>query len=245
MGSRPSKYPSPLKFGAMILLNLDQLKTAKRMYPKVKVRTEAESDEHDLHEHNWSSLLSLKDISFLLKQDSRFPAKKYRDLSPPCIARVPKSYVPNIILPTYVVSPSESASEGSDKKSNISDEEDRPNIRASSVPRPRAVLSSPVNDAVIGNRNRVKALRPSVLKNQNGVQSRHTPGKTVRDQAVDDKNSPSLRKPNDTTDTKIDLRVKKGSETCDAKIDVRVKKGSTTTTPRRSFTASKPSCVRI
>ncbi|XP_065862970.1 uncharacterized protein [Euphorbia lathyris] len=194
-------------------------KLQQKMYPKLKVRTEGEGHEYDC--------TSLKDVPFLSLQDSCFPVKEYRDISPPRIARVPNSYVPNIILPTNTVLPTESASEEADKKSN-SDVEDRPNIRASSVARPRAVLSSPDNDAVIGNRNRnrVKALQPSALKNHN----RHTQCKTAHDQAVGDQNSPSLRKLNNTTDSKIDLKVKKGSAT---------------TTPRRSVMASKQSAVRI
>ncbi|KAF2314048.1 hypothetical protein GH714_021735 [Hevea brasiliensis] len=56
----------------------------------------------------------------------------------PPIARISKPYVPNLLLQT------ESASEEEDKKSHF-DEEDRPNIRAGSVPRPRAVLSSPAS----------------------------------------------------------------------------------------------------
>lgn len=45
------------------------------MYPKVKVRTEGQDDQHAhaAHEYNWNSLLSLKDIQFLLLQDSYFP----------------------------------------------------------------------------------------------------------------------------------------------------------------------------
>ncbi|XP_021671059.2 uncharacterized protein LOC110657919 isoform X2 [Hevea brasiliensis] len=108
------------------------------MYPKVKDRTQSQDDQRDAHHHNWNSLLSFKDIQFLLLQDSCFPVKDYQDVSPPPIARIPKSYVSKVLLPTL----KESASEELDKKSN-SDEEYRPNIRASSVPRPRAVLSSP------------------------------------------------------------------------------------------------------
>lgn len=45
------------------------------VYPKVKVRTEGQDDQHAhaAHEYNWNSLLSLKDIQFLLLQDSYFP----------------------------------------------------------------------------------------------------------------------------------------------------------------------------
>ncbi|XP_065880109.1 uncharacterized protein [Euphorbia lathyris] len=188
------------------------------VYPKVKVGTEGE-----WHKYNCTSLLSLKDVPFLVLQDSCFPVKVYRDMSPPppLIARVPKSYVSNIILPTNIDLPPESASEGSDKKSNS----DRPNIEANSVPRPRAVLSSPDKNAGNRTKNRVKALQPSASKNHNVPQSRQTRCKTVGDQ-----NSLNLRKLNNTTDTKIDLKVKKGSAS---------------TTPRRSVMASKPSSVRF
>ncbi|KAJ6430267.1 hypothetical protein OIU84_021634 [Salix udensis] len=109
--------------------------------PKVKVRTDGQDDQPP---RSWSSLLSLKDVQFLCLQDSCSPARGHQDESPPPIARIPKSYSPTVIMPRV------SVSEGTDKKNNFT-EEDRPNIRASSIPRPRAVLSSPDNDAVIGN----------------------------------------------------------------------------------------------
>ncbi|PQQ16253.1 uncharacterized protein Pyn_00829 [Prunus yedoensis var. nudiflora] len=54
-------------------------------------------------------------------------------------------------------------------KDSKMEELSKQNIRASSIPRPRAVLSSPENDMVIGNKNRIKAERPSALKNHNLV----------------------------------------------------------------------------
>eukprot|EP00257_Ricinus_communis_P020988 XP_015580364.1 uncharacterized protein LOC8265730 [Ricinus communis] len=194
------------------------------MYPKVKVRTEGQDDLYVAREHNWTSLLSLKDIQFLLLQDSCFPVKEYRDVSPVPIAKIPKTYVPNILLPT------ESASEGVDNKSS-SDEEDRPNIRASLVPRPRAVISSPDNDALIANKNRVKATQPSALKNHNLIRSRHAQCKVVPSQAIDE--SP--------------LNTSKSKDTTDKKIDVRGTKGSATvlSSQRRNITSAKPSSVRI
>ncbi|KAG8636827.1 hypothetical protein MANES_15G045800v8 [Manihot esculenta] len=192
------------------------------MYPKVKVRTEGQDDQHAhaAHEYNWNSLLSLKDIQFLLLQDSYFPVKEFRDVSPSSTARIPKPSLPNIILQT------ESASE--DKKSNF-DEEDRPNIRAGSVLRPRAVLSSPDNDTMIGNKNSVKAPRPSALKNHHSVQSRHAQCKVASSQAVDDSRL-NTRKSKDTTDT--NLKGKKWSTTA---ISSR----------RRNITTDKPRSVRI
>ncbi|XP_057992838.1 uncharacterized protein LOC110655593 isoform X2 [Hevea brasiliensis] len=144
--------------------------------------------------------------------------KEYRDVSMPPIARISKPYVPNLLLQT------ESASEEEDKKSHF-DEEDRPNIRAGSVPRPRAVLSSPV----IGNKNRVKAVRPSALKNHHSIQSRHAQCKVAPSQAVDE-SPPNTRKSKDTTDN--NLKGKKWSTTA-------------ISSPRRNITTNKPSSVRI
>ncbi|XP_012077601.1 uncharacterized protein LOC105638418 [Jatropha curcas] len=190
------------------------------MYPKVKVRR----DEDQKDQRNWSSLLSLKDIQFLLLQDSCFPVKEFQDVSPTPTARIPKSYVPNIVLPA------ESASEGADKKGDV-DEENRPKIRASSVPRPRAVISSPDNDAVIGNKN-----KPKALKNHNSIQNRHTHCKVVQTRAVDE--SPlNTRKSNNNTDRKFDLKGKKGPVPGPA---------TAISSQRRNLTANKkPSSLRI
>nr|XP_011462409.1 PREDICTED: uncharacterized protein LOC101306220 isoform X2 [Fragaria vesca subsp. vesca] len=96
-------------------------------------------------------------------------AWKDQDVSPATIARVPKSYVP---LPRVVV-PSISVAEGV-KKANKIEEMNKQNIRAGSIPPPRAVLSSPDNDMVIGNKNKIKAQRSSALKNHSMVQNRST-----------------------------------------------------------------------
>ncbi|XP_050217090.1 uncharacterized protein LOC126667976 [Mercurialis annua] len=193
------------------------------MYPKVKVRTD-ESGEDDHHEHNWSSLLSLKDIQFLLLQDPRFPVKEYRDVSPLPIARIPSSYVPNVVLPTELPS-----QEPDNKSSTSTEEEDKPKVRASSVSRPRAVISSPDNDALVANKNKVKALRPSALKRPNVIQSRHEQCKVAPSQATDGWNA-TTKCTNTTTDKKINLRQEKGSATA-------------LSNHRRNGTATKPSFV--
>ncbi|KAJ6725819.1 hypothetical protein OIU79_004053 [Salix purpurea] len=71
-------------------------------------------------------------------------------------------------------------------RKTIFTEEDRPNIRASSIPRPRAVLSSPDNDAVIGNNyNKTKVARSSALKNSKVIQNRHELCKVVPSRIAD------------------------------------------------------------
>ncbi|KAJ6898486.1 hypothetical protein NC652_025108 [Populus alba x Populus x berolinensis] len=157
LGLPTSQKPLAIKPPPLVII-LDDSFIQNRIasvYPKVKVRTDGRDDQHA---HDWSSLLSLKDIQFLCLQDSCVPVKGHQDVSPPIVARIPKSYVPNVIMPKV------SVSEEAGKKSN-STEEDRLNIRASSIPRPRAVLSSPDNDAVIGSNNWTKVARPTASKN--------------------------------------------------------------------------------
>lgn len=85
------------------------------------------------------------------------------------------------------------------------------------------------NDTMIGNKNSVKAPRPSALKNHHSVQSRHAQCKVASSQAVDDSRL-NTRKSKDTTDT--NLKGKKWSTTA---ISSR----------RRNITTDKPRSVRI
>ncbi|KAJ8763957.1 hypothetical protein K2173_003739 [Erythroxylum novogranatense] len=151
--------------------------------------------------------------------------KEQKAVSPPPLAKIPKSYVPSVVIPPV------SDSEGLDKKSN-SDEEDRPNIRATSVPRPRAVMSSPVhNDTVIGNKNKIKAARPSPLQNRGSVQSRHAQCKPIPAQPT--KGSPSTTgKPKEPIEKRADHGGHLGSAT-------------TISSRRRKITTNKPSSVRV
>ncbi|KAH8495553.1 hypothetical protein H0E87_018647 [Populus deltoides] len=183
-------------FLVIFLLFARGLIKKREVYPKVKVRTDGRDDQHA---HDWSSLLSLKDIQFLCLQDSYVPVKGHQDVSPPIAARIPKSYVPNVIMPKV------SVSEEAEKKSN-STEEDRLNIRASSIPRPRAVLSSPDNDAVIGSNNRTKVARPTASKNNKLMESRHEPCKVVPGQ-ITDASPTNTRKSKNTSDNKIEMMI--------------------------------------
>ncbi|KAK2643757.1 hypothetical protein Ddye_018952 [Dipteronia dyeriana] len=170
------------------------------MYPKVKVREEKNQDFEDVavdHKINFQSL-SL--------HVSSSPEKEHRDVSPPFIARVPKSYATtNVVTPTI-----------SSRKEKI-DENDKPNIRATPILRPRAVLSSPDNDAVIGNKNRTKAERP--LKNRNSVQNRHLdaqckviPSRVIAKSQINTNllTDTTTTTTTTTTDNKSDLKGKKG-----------------------------------
>ncbi|XP_022937425.1 uncharacterized protein LOC111443687 isoform X6 [Cucurbita moschata] len=145
----------------------EMMKDQPAIYPKVKVRDENELDDHPaVNEQKRSYLLSLKDLESLFLEDSSSSSGKEHRVSPSSTAKVPKVYSPNVVKP----STSESQA---DKRCN------RVNTRASSIPMPRAVLSSPENDLMIGKKNRKTTEKPSVLKNHNSVQSRHSQCKTV------------------------------------------------------------------
>ncbi|KAI9196212.1 hypothetical protein LWI28_021986 [Acer negundo] len=182
-------------------LTILKSKQRKTMYPKVKVR---EEKNQDFEEVAVDHKINIESLSLHV---SSSPEKEHRDVSPPFIARVPKSYATtNVVTPTI-----------SSCKEKI-DENDKPNIRATPILRPRAVLSSPDNDAVIGNKNRNKAERPTALKNRNPVQNRHLnvqckviPSRVI---AKSQKNTNSLTDTTTTTtattDNKSDLKGKKG-----------------------------------
>uniref|UniRef100_A0A7N2LXR8 Uncharacterized protein n=1 Tax=Quercus lobata TaxID=97700 RepID=A0A7N2LXR8_QUELO len=192
------------------------------MYPKVKVR-----EQDDQEDFKGPSLLPLND-------DSSFPAKENEEISPAYVAKIPKSYVPNVLVSTTSVSeslimPTISASEGAGEIDKKIDEDDKITIRASSILRPRAVLSSPDNDEMIGNKNRVKAKRPSGLKNHNLVQSRHAQCKIISSNI-----------------TECTVHTRKSKDADDSKGDLRGKKGSTVAVPsqKRYLRTNKPSSVK-
>ncbi|KAH0993710.1 hypothetical protein GBA52_005193 [Prunus armeniaca] len=150
------------------------------VYPKVKVRQQEDQDDRRAV------------IDFC------FPEKEHQDVSPPTIARIPKSYVPSVVVPSI------SVAEGEMKDSKM-EELSKQNIRASSIPRPRAVLSSPENDTVIGNKNRIKAERPSALKNHNLVKKPtqcvpcHITENSTKTKKSEDENSLKERKGSEIT----------------------------------------------
>ncbi|KAK4765884.1 hypothetical protein SAY87_007526 [Trapa incisa] len=79
-----------------------------------------------------------------------------------CMARIPNGNISNGTTGTSILS------KGKDTVSN-----EKAQIRASSVPRPRAILSSPDNDAAIGKKNRNATAQSSALRNQNKLQARN------------------------------------------------------------------------
>ncbi|KAF8016612.1 hypothetical protein BT93_H1973 [Corymbia citriodora subsp. variegata] len=136
-------------------------------------------------------MLGLKALDYLSLHDFDSPVQGHQVFRQ-CTARVQKSSMENALR--YP------ASEG--KSESTSDEDSKPNIRASTVPRPRAVLSSPDNDVMIGKKNKRIVERPSALKNNNTLQSRNGQPKDISKEAVYSEPK-STRKPTETTDDKI------------------------------------------
>ncbi|TKY51827.1 hypothetical protein E2542_SST23346 [Spatholobus suberectus] len=138
------------------------------MYPKVKVK------------HHDDGELGLKAFLSLYFHPSPSPATDQKVVTMPSIVKAPKCYVPHVPIPRVPVTedsgdfslPSDS-SRATGSENDDSTDENKVNIRASSIPRPRAVISSPDNDIMIGNRNKIRDGRLSASKNGAVLQNRH------------------------------------------------------------------------
>ncbi|XP_039063680.1 uncharacterized protein LOC120208463 isoform X2 [Hibiscus syriacus] len=174
------------------------------MFPRVKVKEQDQDDQHVVKDYKINSVLSLKDVLFLSMLDSCFLVKRHEDVSQMSTARIPKSYLPE------VEKHSDSSSEGSANgkiKAETEEEEARPNIRVSSTPRPRAVISSPDNDAVIGYKNKIEGRQRTGLKNHNTVQNLHMAQTHIFAR------SPvrTKKSKDDADDCNVEIKGKKGS----------------------------------
>ncbi|KAK7356460.1 hypothetical protein VNO80_15732 [Phaseolus coccineus] len=139
------------------------------MYPKVKVR------------HDDDAELGLKAFVSLYLHPSS-PVTDNKVVSMPTVVKVPECYVPHVAIPrprVHVTEDSEDFSLASDSSVTTGSEKDdsidgsKVNIRASPIPPPRAVISSPDNDIMIGNRNKTRDGRLSASKNGAMLQNRH------------------------------------------------------------------------
>ncbi|XP_038895110.1 uncharacterized protein LOC120083415 isoform X2 [Benincasa hispida] len=181
----------------------EKMKDQTANYPRVKVREEKYLDDHPaVYEQKRSYLLSLKDLESLLLQDSSNSPGKEHHVSPSPSAKIPKAYIPNEIKP--------STSESQERRCQMVDEDNKANIRASSIPMPRAIISSPENDLMIGKKNRKTTEKPSVLKNHNSVQSRHSQCKIIASHSANE-NPISSRRSKETADSKCRSIGKNGT----------------------------------
>ncbi|XP_057249700.1 uncharacterized protein LOC104884189 isoform X2 [Beta vulgaris subsp. vulgaris] len=89
------------------------------------------------------------------------------------VAKVPRSYIPRSITPPPSMPKSE-------KKSESEENGTKPQIRASSIPRPRAVISSPDNDQILGSKIKLRSQRPLTSKNHHLTQSKQSEGKCTQ-----------------------------------------------------------------
>lgn len=128
------------------------------MYPKVKVRCLEQDDEYDRPR---SPLQGFNSISI---QDST-PVEGVKRSSSVSVAKVPRSYIPRSITPPPSLPKSA-------KKSELEADGNKPHIRASSIPRPRAVISSPDNDQILGSKNKIRFQRQTPSKNHDFAQRR-------------------------------------------------------------------------
>ncbi|KGN56812.1 uncharacterized protein LOC101203442 [Cucumis sativus] len=185
----------------------EKMKDQSANYPKVKVREEENLDDRPVvYEQKRSYLLSLKDLESLFLQDSSNTPGKVKEhrVSLLSCAKIPKA------CSTNEIKPSTSEPQESERSCTIVDEDNKANIRASSIPMPRAVVSSPENDQMIGKKNRKTTEKPSVLKNCNSVQSRHSQCKIIARHSANE-NSISSRRSKDTTDSKCRSVGKNGT----------------------------------
>ncbi|OVA02319.1 hypothetical protein BVC80_9099g119 [Macleaya cordata] len=172
------------------------------VYPKVKVREQEEEDDDDFRlQEEKNSLMLLKVFESLALKVQNSPGKEYQSDSPPSVARIPKFYSP------ILAAPSISSSKGEQKNEKQIEEDTKSNIRASSVPRPRAVLSSPDNDGLIGHINQLSRERPSVLK-KNGLGENPRAQSKVNPRCVKARSPINTRRePKETTDSKTYLNI--------------------------------------
>ncbi|CAK9149969.1 unnamed protein product [Ilex paraguariensis] len=147
------------------------------MYPKVKVREPERDDAAITLQDDTKSLSMWKAHSrpgpvtmtpFVRSHPfSRTnPVKDTQNDSPPLVARIPETYVPKLVMQQIPFGPMKKMKNCNQTREIPADDIEQ-NDRSSSVPRPRAVLSSPDNDKMVGNRNKLTSRRPSTLKNHN------------------------------------------------------------------------------
>ncbi|XP_070029738.1 uncharacterized protein [Nicotiana sylvestris] len=126
------------------------------------------------------------------------------DDSPTSVVRIPRA----CILSPDRHGISSSTGRTKDNNQNISGGS-KTNARASSVPRPRAVLSSPDNDQMIRNRGKTKAELISGLKSRNSCQNRHhTRCKTFPKSIQAENPTIGNKGAKETADVKLDPRAR-------------------------------------
>ncbi|XP_043722641.1 uncharacterized protein LOC122669838 [Telopea speciosissima] len=206
------------------------MEESKTMYPRVKVREEKEEDEEFVVDEGNSFVQEKCSLPlFRILESVSLEEHSLPGISSPIDGGKESQYVfsPSFARVLVEAAPSISMSKGGKNNKEI-DEETR--IRASSVPRPRAVISSPDNDWMIGSRNRLASERSSNLK-----------------KCSLDQKSPAQVKVN-CIKAATHMSTRKGShESGDRKNRLNEKKGPQLTVPNQKtyLRKGKPSLVAI
>ncbi|CAO2831996.1 unnamed protein product [Amaranthus hypochondriacus] len=172
------------------------------MYPKVKVRSlEEDNDNFDF------PIIPIQGFDSFSIRDSSPPVKGVK--SAVSVARIPRSYIPRSITPPPSL-PTSAAN-----KSELEQDGRKPRIRASSIPRPRAVISSPDNDQILRTKNKMRLQRPSAMSIPTLAQSRQLEGRSTR--------TSTTKKPLKSIESKAtthtnDAKEKKGSSSSKVSI---------------------------
>ncbi|XP_059625197.1 uncharacterized protein LOC132268358 [Cornus florida] len=137
----------------MLFLNVE-------VYPKVKVKEEDEDDPFNLHD-GANSLPESKIFESPPCTLGSHVEEDNQNQSPPSVAKIPETSVPKSKM---TFKPPSKGPGKISKHTKVVQEDIKPKVRDSSVLRPRAVLSSPDNDEMIGNKNKLISRRVSALK---------------------------------------------------------------------------------
>ncbi|KAK9993349.1 hypothetical protein SO802_023052 [Lithocarpus litseifolius] len=188
------------------------------MYPTMKVRVNEQDDQFPPRNHDNGSMLFLSLMDSLSIQ-----AKENRIDSPSSIAGVTKARVPNFSAQLI------SMSKGTVKKNNKQVDKSGEQNRANSAPRPRAILSSPDNDGMIGSWNKLmeekysdysikKKMQAQTKVVHNQVKAaRPLNTKKVSHGVSDDKSGPKQRKLHEPVIQKQKPRFREGKSSLNAK----------------------------
>ncbi|XP_019426844.1 PREDICTED: uncharacterized protein LOC109335192 isoform X1 [Lupinus angustifolius] len=135
------------------------------VYPKVKVRQEPLEYDTDVRDLGLKAFLSLFS-----------PVMGKKNVIVRSIVEVPKCYVPNVPSPQVNVTEDfldcSLSSESSETEKDSNNDEVRLHIRAGPNLRPRAIISSPDNDILIGHKNKTRDGRLSATTNGAALQNR-------------------------------------------------------------------------
>ncbi|KAH7857421.1 hypothetical protein Vadar_012524 [Vaccinium darrowii] len=139
------------------------------------------------------------------RHDLNSSVTEFDDDSPRSVVRIPKSYISNSDIPMTPLPKGK-------RDNKVKDAEDsKPDVKATSVLRPRAVLSSPDNDGAIRNRNKAKAELLSGLKNHNLCQNRHTRCKVTPKRSTSENSITKKGEPKEVADSKSELKGRRRS----------------------------------